>query len=319
MASVFRLWTTADATRIGTPRCRASGTDGRRDLFTRWIQVPGVGWKSDIFAGRPDGSGTRPLLDGPTNDSDAVWSPDGSRIAFVRSTPDGKGNGIHVMDADGTGITNLTPVPGGITNDEPAWSPDGQHIAFRSNREGMTIFVMRADGSDVRRLVNVEVETAQAPSWSPDGGRIVFSGRTDERHSCSESSLSVVHPDGSGLRTLPSHPSAASNPVFSPDGSKIAYGQGDGYKYDLFVMNADGSGVIRLTDYSGFDGRPVWSPDASAIAFASDRGATAAQQDGKRGNETAAEGISVYVISVETGVVSRVTEELEDAYPSSWR
>ncbi|NIV59296.1 MAG: hypothetical protein GWN48_28980, partial [Actinobacteria bacterium] len=60
-------------------------------------------------------------------------------------------------------------------------------------------------------------------------------------------------------------------PVWSPDGTRIAFTSfrdGDG---EIYVMNADGTGLTRLTNDPATDQDPVWSPDGSQIAFVSDR------------------------------------------------
>ena len=80
-----------------------------------------------------------------TNDFAGPWSPDGKRIAYTwfdLTTSD-----VWVMNADGTGRTNLTNSPQ-IDEGFPAWSPDGQRIAFTTLRDGNNeIYVMGADGT----------------------------------------------------------------------------------------------------------------------------------------------------------------------------
>src|SRR5947209_181153 len=61
------------------------------------------------------------------------------------------------------------------------------------------------------------------------------------------------------------------NPVWSPDGSKIAFESDRDGNYEIYVMNADGSNQTRLTTDPGSDVFPAWSPDGSKIAFASNR------------------------------------------------
>ena len=75
------------------------------------------------------------------------------------------------MDADGGNQRNLTHHP--ALDSSPDWSPDGSQIAFTSERtNGLSIFVMDADGANVRQLTEGPFDVA--PKWSPDGKRIAF-------------------------------------------------------------------------------------------------------------------------------------------------
>jgi TolB protein len=125
--------------------------------------------------------GVSELTNGPQDDNFPAWSPDGNRIAFASNR-----NGdyeIYTVRSDGTQLTRLTHGPG--IDAHLAWSRDGQWIAFASARTGFTdeallhprnpqqngeIFVMRADGSDVRRLTVNPFEDA-TPTWRPSQSR----------------------------------------------------------------------------------------------------------------------------------------------------
>ncbi len=110
------------------------------------------------------------LTKGP--DTFPAWSPNGDRIAFT-SNRDGDYE-IYTVRPGGGALTRLTRSPGNDAH--PAWSPDAEWIAFASNRtgfkdetEGMSdgeIFVMRADGSDVRQLTENAFEDG-TPAWRP--------------------------------------------------------------------------------------------------------------------------------------------------------
>jgi len=66
--------------------------------------------------------------------------------------------------------------------------------------------------------------------------------------------------------------SVKTDPVYSPDGLKIAFISTHDGDPEIFVMNADGTGLRKLTDNTAVDAAPTWSPDGGKIVFTSDRG-----------------------------------------------
>ena len=106
-----------------------------------------------------------------------AWSPDGKKLAFSVENPRGMW-AIHVSNADGSHDVQLTdPIRIGGS---PAWSPDGKQIAFDefAGEVRQQIFVMDANGYNVRQLTNSPNWSCGHPSWSPDGERIAFSCRS---------------------------------------------------------------------------------------------------------------------------------------------
>jgi Tol biopolymer transport system component/mannose-6-phosphate isomerase-like protein (cupin superfamily) len=153
--------------------------DGKWIIFTSER-----GGSADIYRVHPDGSSLERLTDDPAYDDQAALSPDGKQLAFVSSRGTGSAD-IWVLDLQSKKARNLTHAPGSF---RPCWSPDGRWIAFSSDRNtpvrrldadrfaqvhAVSIFVMRADGTDVRRLTAAG-KFAGSPKWSSDGKRVVF-------------------------------------------------------------------------------------------------------------------------------------------------
>lgn len=116
-----------------------------------------------------EGSAPRHLA---TSAADPAWSPDGSRIAFVALSGDDGYHSLRLVEPDGSGIVEVTPIDEGAING-PSWSPDGTRIAFsKCMGGGCDIHTVHADGSQLTRLT--DVGNASSPAWSADGTRIAF-------------------------------------------------------------------------------------------------------------------------------------------------
>lgn len=193
------------------------------------------------------------------------WSPDGTRIAF--SSPRSGNSEIWVMDADGSGQTQLTDDP--APDFMPTWSPDGSRIAFVSRRlepgdpEGSEhIYVMNADGSDPRRLVRTPLKNTSGVGWSPDGREIVFTRTVDG----GGGDLYLRDLETGDETRLTDQRGYEGGPVFSPDGTTIAFYAEHGGESAIWLVDRDGQNLRRITG-GGKHWYPQWSPDGSWVMF----------------------------------------------------
>ena len=211
------------------------------------------------------------LTDYPGSEIVTAWSPDCSRILFVKNAYGGGAHSeIWVMNADGSGQTRLTDTIGGWN---PQWSPDGTRVLFiRHPFNPAEIWVMNADGTGQTQLTNTGGDGEDSwPQYSPDGRRILF-----VRNHLGNRDIYVMNADGTGETRLTSQRGYDGLPRWSPDGLLLAFVSETDRNPDIYVIGADGSGQRRLTShlavdgYPGWDG-PRWSPDGRHIAFKSER------------------------------------------------
>lgn len=202
----------------------------------------------------------------------AAFPGTNGKIAF-QSDRDGNFE-IYVMDADGSGQTNLTNNP--ERDVEPAWSSDGRKITFVSDREGNPeIYVMNADGSGQTRLTNNPAGDS-LPAWSPDGTLIVFT----RGEAFGIAQIWVMKADGSCETQLTNESLLNSAPVWSPDGTMIAFfkavlgGDADVWVMNVVVQHPDCPLNIYGTEQTNLtlnseqqDLDPDWSPDGTKLAF----------------------------------------------------
>jgi TolB protein len=236
----------------------------------------------DLYVAAPDGSHPRSIVAGGV-EWPIAWSPDSSRIAFVRRAPEG--DAIWIVKADSAEAHRV--LEGSWTG--VAWSPTGEGLAVTGappsptgNKEnGYGLYVVQPDGSGLRRLTSSEADPAAEvfdywPAWSPDGRHIAFA-RNDALDDIT-------------------------------------------YDSDVYVMGADGSDLRRLTDWPGLDTVPAWSPDGRSLLFTSDRRLTPEQRNQNR-ERGELRGVSIYSLDLASGNVDLVIEGGGGGaaiFPTSW-
>lgn len=199
---------------------------------------------------------------------DPALSPDGSSFAFVRYH---LGHwDIHRRQVSGGEVINLIE-DSHVDDLHPAFSPDGTQIAFRSQQNGGGIFVMGANGEDIRQLTDF----GYYPAWSPDGEQIVFATEPVryETPGIDAARIWTVAVASGHLRLVVAH--SALQPDWSPNGQRIAFwgrSPDDPRNYDIFTVPVTGGLPVRVTQDPAFDAEPVWSPDGRYLYFRSLRG-----------------------------------------------
>lgn len=237
------------------------------------------GGNPQIVAVRPGDGRVRVLTSGH-RDVAPDLAPDGRSVVFERCLHAlncgeiGTVN-IWIMRADGSDQHPLTACDGSscLGSFDPSFSPDGRSIAFSQDMldaNGVNyngIFIMRADGTHLRRLTSNSPDALPdgAPHFSPDGEQIVFS-----REVPGGTRLMIVGADGAGLRPLVD----GGGPNWSPDGKHVAFdrarGTGSTRTFDIATVRPDGTHLRFLTNEpvgqrAAF--QPDYSPNGRRIVF----------------------------------------------------
>ncbi|HEV7703298.1 MAG TPA: hypothetical protein VGO46_03355 [Gemmatimonadaceae bacterium] len=187
---------------------------------------------------------------------------DARLVAFSSTVGNANGVSLFLMHADGSAKTRLTSE--GFLDESPVWSPDGTSIAFDTNRDTAGIWLVNADGSNLRQfLAPPAFDRPSGLTWRPDGNKIAFTAHVDTVFA-----ILVANANGSSAHRLTTNALGEQRAAWSPDGSKIAFeARTDATNQtSIFVIGVDGTGQIQLTT-GAQDGGAQWSPDGSLISF----------------------------------------------------
>jgi Tol biopolymer transport system component len=197
----------------------------------------------DIFVARRDGSNLRQLTRTPGYDAEAAFSPDGRRIVFSSLRHAYPTNALSAADRK-------------RLETDPSWFGE--------------IYLMNADGSDVRRLTQAPGYDG-GPFFSPDGQRIVWRRFSEKGDTADVFTMKL---DGSEVRRLTDFGAMSWAPYFHPSGRYVIFTANKlGFaNFELFLVDAEGRREpARVTFTDGFDGLPVFSPDGTKLAWTANR------------------------------------------------
>jgi Tol biopolymer transport system component len=202
---------------------------------------------------------------------------------------------IFEIAVGGGPLRNLTATTG--YDAEGSWSPEGDEILFASNRDAysrpltdehagilerdpsyfMDLYVMKADGTDVRRLTDAPGYDG-GPFYSHDGTMIVWRRFAPDGGSAE---IYVMNRDGSGQRAITNLGAISWAPFFHPSGDYVIFATSVlGFdNFELYMVDTEGrSEPVRVTYSEGFDGLPVFSPDGKTLSWSTARSANGTPQ-----------------------------------------
>ena len=240
----------------------ADFTASQNGLLGYFAGVANRGWPMILF----DTGGTSKGRIVPQQDIylDPRFSPDGKRLAVSISRSDITVDDVWVIDLQQGTRSRLTFGNGDATH--PVWSADGKTIYYASNGPDRVphIFARLANGEGAEKVVLATAGASEVPmNISKDGRHLAYARRENGRHS----EIWILPLAGHGIpyAFARSQQSDATDPAFSPDGTRVAYSTNETGKFEVYISPFGGGGKWQVSTSGGTD--PVWAPDGKRLYF----------------------------------------------------
>jgi serine/threonine-protein kinase len=231
-----------------------------------------LGWSS-VRTGGPavTVSNVRPVTRAPEGEYEPSISPDGGEVAYTA----GFGTDLHIFVRDvggGRSIPLTADRPG--RQEYPRWTPDGRNLAFVEIGEATGVDLARGATSQlIPRFGGATRPIVEGNVWGVHGDRVTFI-RGD--------SILVQRMDGAVPTLVTRAPPQPHSVAWSPDGSRLAYVQGNAdfiraetlgnvAPSSIWIVNVDGGEPVEVTEHLSLNVSPAWLPDGRHLLFISNR------------------------------------------------